>query len=251
MRWSNIFAAMKYTRFIPLTFVLLLRIAAMAQSPADTIFADHALPGDKNIRSCETRFVMLIHSGNTYSSIKFMARKTERTADKLTVVQKLYNGAYVNTDSVLLDAATLKPLESYSDINTSKDSFSYAKNTISGTLLLRDGPQKGTTQSVDTAFLHPMFNGLSYFETLQRLSYYKGHPFILAEYVPGHSTKYSRIEYVKDEDLELSGAHFETKVLEARIGAITLHYWLNAADQQLLKIEGKFPSFDYQMLRVL
>lgn len=242
---------MKHAHLFRLAFVLLLGNAAMAQPSTDTLFAGHVLPGTKNIRSSETRFVMLIHSGNTYNSIKFMDRKTERTASKLTVVQKLYNGSYVNTDSVLLDAGTLQPLESYSDINTSKDSFTYANNRVWGTLLFRDGPQKGTTQAVDTTFPHLLFNGLSYFETLQGLSYSKGHPFVLAEYVPGHNTKYSRIEYLKDEDLELSGAHFETKVLEVRIGAITLHYWLNATDQQLLKIEGKFPAFDYQLFRVL
>jgi hypothetical protein len=223
----------------------------IAQPITDTVFADHPLPGNGNIRSGETRFVMLINSGNNYNSIKFLDRKTQRTADKLTVVEKLFNGTNVNIDSVLLDARTLKPLESYSDINTSRDSFAYTNNTISGTMLLREGPQKGTTQTVDTTFPHPLFNGLLYPETLQALTYRKGHPFILAEYVPGHNTKYSRIEYLKDEDLEMSGTVFKTKVLEAKIGSLTIHYWLNAADQQLLKIEGKFPAFDYRMLRVI
>jgi hypothetical protein len=242
---------MKYVLLSRLVFVLLLNNAAFAQPPIDTVFADHALPGSKNIQSGETRFVMLIHSGNTYNSVKFLDSKTDRTATKLTVVQKLYNGSFVNTDSVLLDANTLKPLESYSDINTSKDSFSYTGNAIRGTMLLRDGPQKGTTQTVDTAFAHPLFNGLSYPETLQSLSYRKGHPFILVEYVPGHATKYSRIEYLRDEELELSGARFETKVVEEKIGVLTIHYWLNAADQQILKAEGHFPNFDYQLLRVI
>ena len=242
---------MKHTRLLRLAFLFLLGNTALAQSSIDTIFAGHLLPGNKNIQPGETRFVMLIHSGNSYNNIKFLDRKIERTADKLTVVQKLFNGSFVNIDSVLLDAGTLTPLESYSDINTSKDSFSYTSNKITGTMLLREGAQKGTTQAVDTAFPHPMFNGLIYPETLQALSYRKDHPFVLAEYIPGHNTKYARIEYLKDEELELSGAHFQTRVIEARIGGLTIHYWLNAAGQELLKIEGKFPAFDYQMLRVI
>lgn len=242
---KNVFAALLFSG------LFLLATKAMAQPPADTVFADRPLPGNNNIRSGEARFVMLINSGNNYNSIKFCERKTQRTADKLIVVEKLFNGSYVNIDSVLLDARTLKPLESYSDINTSRDSFSYNNNTISGTMLLREGPQKGTTQTVDTTFPHPLFNGLLYPETLQALTYRKGRTFILAEYVPGHNTKYSRIEYLKDEDLELSETVFKTKVLEAKIGSLTIYYWLNAMDQQLLKIEGKFPTFDYRMLRVI
>jgi hypothetical protein len=171
--------------------------------------------------------------------------------DRVLVVDKLYNGAYTNTDSVIVDRLTFMPVESYSDVSTSKDSFRYVGSKVSGTMLGREGDKKGVLEQIDTLFPKPLFNGLIYAETFQALTYKKDQPFYLAEYVPGHNTKFSLVNYIKDDELEIAGAKVMTKVLEVRIGQILLHYWLDARSQELLKIEGSFPNFSYYLLKTV
>lgn len=217
----------------------------------DTTFAGVILPNTSLIKSTHTRYILMFYAHHTYSNIKFLDRDITRKGDQLIVLQKLYNGSYINTDSVIVNGKSLIPIESYSDINSSKESFTYAGNKVSGTMLEKEGAKKGALTKVDTTFPKPLFNGLIYDETLQSLSYQKNRPFYLAEYVPGHNTKFTRVEYIKDDDLTISGLTIPAKVLEERIGNIILHCWLNAKNQELLKIEGKLPGFDYYMVRML
>jgi hypothetical protein len=118
---------------------------------------------------------------------------------------------------------TLLPVESHSDINTSNENFTYSGNKISGTIVAKEGNKKGVSTTVDTAFLTPMFNGLIYAETYQALSYQKNHPFYLAEYVPGHNTKFTKVEYIRDDEITISGAKIAAKVLEMNTGQITIY----------------------------
>jgi hypothetical protein len=216
----------------------------------DTIFVGNPLPNSNLIKTTHSRFSLLIHANNTYKSIKFLDREVTVKGNKILVVQKLYNGAYVNIDSVLVYSQTLMPIESHSDINTSVDSFTYDKNRVSGTLLAREVNKKGLIK-IDTIFSKPLFNGLIYAETYQALFYKKNDPFYIAEYVPGHSTKFTQVEYIKDESVAISGLKIAAKLLKMDIGKTTIYCWLNAKNQELLKIEGKFPGFDYDMLRML
>lgn len=218
---------------------------------SDTIFPGKALANASFISNAHTKFVLLIHARGTYASILYLDVDIKRKEDKLTVVQKLYNGKYTNTDSVIVNNQTLMPVESYSDINTSKDSFAYAANNIKGTMLARDGDKKGTLAKVDTTFSKPMFNGLIYAETYQALSYQKNHPFYVEDYVPGHNVKITRVEYIRDDEIVISGLRIPAKVLEMKTGSIVEYVWLNAKNQDLLKIEAKFPNFDYSELRLL
>jgi len=158
---------------------------------------------------------------------------------------------HVNIDSVIADRKTLLPVESHSDINTSNENFTYSGNKISGTIVAKEGNKKGVSTTVDTAFLTPMFNGLIYAETYQALSYQKNHPFYLAEYVPGHNTKFTKVEYIRDDEITISGAKIAAKVLEMNTGQITIYCWLDAKDQSLIKMEGMFPTFDYYLLRMV
>src|SRR5271170_2909885 len=92
---------------------------------SDTIFPVKALANASLISNAHNKFVLLIHARGTYVSILYLDVDIKRKEDRLTVVQKLYNGKYTNTDSVVVNSQTLMPVESYSDINTSKDSFAY------------------------------------------------------------------------------------------------------------------------------
>ena len=239
--------------FIVLSLLSLLVISdCRAGKGIDTVYAGTALPHAELIKSGHSRYTMLIYTHQAYSNIKFLDQQVQVDGDRVLVVDKLYNnGAYTNTDSVIVNRRTLMPVESYSDINTSKDSFTYVGSKVSGTMLGREGDKKGVLEQVDTLFPKPLFNGLIYTETFQALTYNKDQPFYLAEYVPGHNTKFSLVNYIKDDELEIAGTKVMTKVLEVRIGKILLHYWLSARDQEVLKIEGSFPGFDYYLLKAV
>lgn len=224
---------------------------SIVSKQADTIFVGSPLSNAKLISNLHTRFSLLIYASNTYKSIKFLNREVTVSGNQIRVVQKLYNGTDTNIDSVIVNSKTLMPIESHSDINTAIDSFTYNANKVSGTTLVKTPKKKDTLIKIDTSFSKPLFNGLIYMETYQALSYQKNQPFYLAEYVPGHNTKFTRIEYIKDEDVSISGVTIAAKVLEMKIGKITLYCWLNAKNQELLKIEAKFPGFNYYMLRML
>jgi hypothetical protein len=217
----------------------------------DTVYAGTTLPHAGLIKSGHSQYTMLIYAHQAYGSIKFLDQQVQVNGDRILVVDKLYDGTYTNTDSVIVDRQTLMPVESYSDINTSKDSFSYMGSKVSGTMLGREGDKKGVLEQVDTLFPKPLFNGLIYAETFQALSYKKNQPFYLAEYVPGHNIKFSLVTYIKDDELVIAGLKVKTKVLDEKIGKILLHYWLDARTQELLKIEGNFPGFDYYLLKTM
>jgi len=220
-------------------------------SSLDTIFPGKALVNSSLISNAHSKFVLLIYARGTYASIMYLDKDIKRTKEKLTVVQKLYNGKYTNTDSVIVNSQTLMPVESYSDINTSKDSFVYHANNVKGSMQAKEGNKKGTLTKIDTAFSKPLFNGLIYAETYQALSYQKDRPFYVEDYVPGHNVKITRIEYIKDDEIVISGLRIPAKVLEMKTGNIVEHVWLNSSTQDVLKIEAKFPGFDYSMLRIL
>jgi len=217
----------------------------------DTVYAGNVLPHAGLIKSGHSQYTMLIYARQTYSSIKFSDHQVLVNGDHILIVEKLYNGAYTNIDSVIVDRQTMMPVESYSDINTSKDSFKYVGSKVSGTMLGREGNKKGVLEQVDTVFSKPLFNGLASGETLQALAYNKDQPFYLAEYVPGHNTRFSLVKYIKDEELVIAGNKVMTKVLEVRAGTMLLHYWLDARSQEVLKIYGNFPAFDYYLLKTV
>jgi len=238
--------------FIILSLLSILVISdCRAGKGIDTVYAGATLPHAELIKSGHSQYTMLIYARQVYSSIKFLDQQVQVNGDRVLVVDKLYNGTYTNTDSVIVDRQTLMPVESYSDINTSKDSFSYMGSKVSGTMLSREGDKKGVQEQVDTLFPKPLFNGLIYAETFQALTYKKGQPFYLAEYVPGHNTKFSLVNYVRDDELVIAGAKVMTKVLEVRIGKILLHYWLDDRSQEVFKVEGNFPGFDYYLLKTI
>lgn len=241
-----------------LAFVLIISSTSKAsvvkiclKPTADTIFAGKVLTHASLITNTHKKYTMLIYARHTYSSIMLLDVDIRTNESQTTVVQKLYNGKYTNVDSVIVNNKTLMPVESYSDINTSKDSFVYNKNRISGTMLAKEGSKAGTPTKVDTTFSKPMYNGLIYAETYQALSYQKNHPFYLAEYVPGHNVKITRVEYVRDEEINVSAVKIPAKVLEIKTGNIVEHVWLNVKNQEVLKIEAKFPGFDYTLSRLL
>jgi hypothetical protein len=243
---------MNWWLFNILSLLSLLMISVCSAGEGiDTVYAGTNLSHAGLIKSGHSQYTMLIYAHQAYSSIKFLDQQVQVNGDRVLVVDKLYNGTYTNTDSVIVDRRTLIPVESYSDINTSKDSFSYMGSKVSGTMLSKESDKKGVQEQVDTLFPKPMFNGLIYAETFQALTYEKGQPFYLAEYVPGHNTKFSLVNYVRDDELVIAGTKVMTKVLEVRIGKILLHYWLNASSQEVLKIEGNFPGFDYYLLKTM
>ncbi len=218
----------------------------------DTIFAGQKMANSSLLKNEDSKFVMLIRNSrtNNYTSIKYLDKQLRLKGDKLLIVQKLYNGAYVNIDSVIVDASTLAPVESYSDINISKDSFIYKKNEVTGTMKATDGAKKGVITKIDTVLPKLMFNGLIYPETYQALNYHKGKSFCLAEYVPGHNTKYTLVTYIKDDTVTIADSNIPAKVLELKTGRVVLNCWINAKDQEMLKIEGDFPGFKYYLYRI-
>jgi hypothetical protein len=217
----------------------------------DTIYAGAVLPNASFLKTTQNRYVMLIYIHNTCSSIKYLERNVTVNGDNVTVVQKLMNGVYTNTDSVIINQHTLSPLQSYSDINTSSDSFRYDGNRVTGTMTSKQAATKGEVTKVDTVFSRTMFNGLIYAENYQCMKYVKDKPLLIADYVPGHQAKVTRVEYVNDEVLYFAGKPIATRVIKARVNGTDVYYWLDAADQSLLKIEGKFPSFEYRMMRCI
>jgi hypothetical protein len=217
----------------------------------DTIYVGSILPNASLIANSDSKYCLMIHSNNTYSSIKLLDIKVRMEDNKIYVTQKLYNGSFINTDSVIINRQTLMPTESYSDISTSKDSFIYKGGQISGTMQSKEEGKMGSIKIFDTTFRKPLFNSLTYIETYQALTYQKNKPFYLAEYVPGHGIpKFTKVEYIKDEETIVSGIKISAKVLEVRFGNITALYWLNAKNQEIFKIEAKFPRFDYYLSKV-
>jgi hypothetical protein len=59
------------------------------------------------------------------------------------------------------------------------------------------------------------------------------------------------VEYIRDDEITIANIKIAAKVLEMTTGQLTFYCWLDAKDQALLKIEGKFPKFDYYMLRTV
>ena len=234
-----------------LTVILIAAFQLVSAQALDTIYAGKVLPNAALIKPAHNRYMMLVSAKNVYRTIKYLDREVRIDGENLVVIQKLMNGAYTNTDSVIVNRNTLLPVESYSDINTSKDSFVYKNGRVTGAMLSREGSSKGTITRVDTAFARPLFNGLIYAETFRGMAYIKNHPFIIAEYVPGHQTKFTTVEYVKNETFSFLGKQIDTKVIKAHTNGGDIYYWLNAGNQELIKIEAKFPGFDYYLLRTV
>jgi hypothetical protein len=242
---------LKSVKSIFLSVILLSTSRIVNAQAIDTVYAGKILPNAALIKPAHNRYMMLVSAKNVYRTIKYLDRETRLEGENLIVIQKLMNGAYTNTDSVIVNRNTLLPVESYSDINTSKDSFVYKNGRVTGTMLSREGSNKGTITRADTAFAKPLFNGLIYAETFQGISYVKNHPFVIAEYVPGHQTKFTKVEYVKNEALNFLGKQIDAKVIKAHTNGGDIYYWLNAGNQELIKIEAKFPGFDYYLLRTV
>jgi hypothetical protein len=216
----------------------------------DTVFANQLFSNTRLLMDTHHQYTMLIYATHSYKSIKLLDRQVEVKGNRVTIVQKLYDGITVNTDSVIVDKQTLMPVESYSDISTSKDSFIYKGNRISGAMMAAVNQKRSITK-IDTSFSGPMFNGLAYIETYQALNYEKNRPFFLAQYVPGHSVNFERVEYVKDEEMTVDGIPLPAIVLEIKkTHTITIHCWLSKKTRELLKIEGAFPGFSYYLLRL-
>jgi hypothetical protein len=184
----------KPTLKLPAFVVLLLLLCARVSGAnnkyykveqGDTIFAGSPLANAAFIKDARNRFSLLIYANNSYRSIKFLDREVRIKENQLLVVQKLYNGAYTNTDSVIVNRKTLLPVESHSDINTSIEDFIYSGSNISGTIVAKDRDKKGVSTKVDTAFLNQMFNGLIYAETYQALTYKKATRFTWPNMCPG------------------------------------------------------------------
>jgi len=217
----------------------------------DTIFANHTLPNSRFLRDAHFRFSMLIYDGHTYRSIKLLDEQLSIAGKRINIVQKLYDGISCNTDSVIVNSETLAPIESYSNIPTARDSFKYKGNRISGTITPIEKNKANSVKKTDTSFSQPMFNGLAYAETYQSLTYKMGVPFYLAQYVPGHNVNFERVEYIKNEDVVLNGVSVRAIVVEIKkTSTISIRCWLSAHTQELLKIEGKFPSFSYSLIRL-
>ena len=217
----------------------------------DTIFANHNLPNSRFLKDAHYRFTMLIYDGHTYKSIKLLEEHLSIAGKRINIVQKLYDGTSCNTDSVILNSQTLAPIASYSNIPTARDSFNYSGNRISGTSTPIEKNKTNTPKSTDTSFSQPMFNGLAYAETYQSLTYKAGVPFYLAQYVPGHNVNFERVEYIKDENILINGINVKAMVVEIKkTSSISIRCWLSPKTQELLKIEGKFPSFTYSLIRL-
>ena len=120
-----------------------------------------------------------------------------------------------------------------------------------GTMISKDGNDKGKITKIDSNFARAMYNGLIYAETFQSLSYIRNKPVVLAEYVPGHQAKFTRVEYVKDDQLDFPGVTISVKVIKATVNNNILYYWLNSKGQELIKIEAVFPGFTYRLLRTV
>ena len=239
---------------LPQAILIAILIASSSLANAqtiDTVYAGKALPNAAAIKPTHNRYMLLVSVKHVYRSIKYLDREVRLDGENIVVTQKLMNGAYANTDSVIVKRNTLLPVESYSDINTSKDNFVYKNGRIRGNMLSREGKSKGTITNIDTTSARPMFNGLIYAETFQGMGYVKNHPFVIAEYVPGHQTKFTRVEYVANEALNFLGKKIDTKVIKAHTNSTDIYYWLNANTQELIKIEAKFPAFNYYLLRTL
>jgi hypothetical protein len=210
----------------------------------DTVFANRELSNTKLLMDTHYRYTMLICANHSYKSIKLLDRQVEAKGTRVTIVEKLYDGSTVNTDSVIVDKQTLLPVESYSVISTSKDCFIYKGNSITGNMTNIAGNQKRSFTKIDTSFSKPMFNGLAYMETYQALNYEKNTPFILAQYVPGHRVNFERVEYVKDDEIIVDGIISPAIVLEIKkTDTITIHCWLSKNAREVLKIEGAIPAF--------
>jgi hypothetical protein len=217
----------------------------------DTVFATDKLPHSDLIKDAHTHYTMLIYANHLYKSIKLLDEQVATNGNVLTVIQKLYDGSTVNIDSVLVDRNTLTPMESYSTITTSVDSFAYHGNDVKGTMLPIVGGTKQSGRSVDTLLSKPFFNGLIYAQTYQALQYKKGAPFVLAQYVPGHRASFERVEYVKDGKVVVAGVEVPAMELNIQISSqVSIQCWLSAKSQEVLKMEGQFPGFSYALLQV-
>jgi hypothetical protein len=217
----------------------------------DTVFANHSLPNSRLLKSTHQRFSMLLNDGHTYRSIKLLDVQLTLGDGRIIIVQKLYDGSTCNVDSVIVNSQTLAPIESYSNLPTARDSFIYSGNRISGAITPIEKNKNHTPKQTDTSFSHPMFNGLTYAETYQSLTYQMGVPFYLAQYVPGHNVNFERVEYIGDENILINGINVKAMVVEIKkTSSISIRCWLSPKTQELLKIEGKFPSFSYSLIRL-
>jgi hypothetical protein len=225
-------------------------VSKSADSP-DTVFANTQLPHSDLIKDTHVRYAMLIYANHSYKSIKLLDREVITNGNTLTVVQKLYDGASVNIDSVLVEKNTLAPVESYSSITTSLDSFGYRGNAVKGTMIPVAGGKQQAGRNVDTLLAKPLFNGLVYVETYQSLNYKKGVPFFLGQYVPGHNVTFERVEYVSDEKVTIAGVEVPAIKLNIQKNSqVSIQCWLNAKSHEVLKIEGRFPAFTYALVQV-
>lgn len=91
--------------FIVLSLLSLLVISdCRAGKGIDTVYAGTALPHAELIKSGHSRYTMLIYTHQAYSNIKFLDQQVQVDGDRVLVVDKLYNnGAYTNTDSVIVN----------------------------------------------------------------------------------------------------------------------------------------------------
>jgi hypothetical protein len=236
------------TSFCAIITCLSIAVPAFSQQQLDTVVAGSPLPQAELIKAGHKRYVMLIYTNLTYKSIKILDRQVSTNGHQLTIVQKLYDGTSCNTDSVLVDKNTLAPVESYSTITSSVDSFAYHGNAVVGRMLpLPAGPAR----KVDTVLSKPLFNGLVYNETYQSLDYKKGVPILVGQYVPGHHASYERVEYVKDEEVTIAGIQVPSMVLNIQVSpTIFLQCWLSAKSHEILKMEGQFPGFTYSLIQI-
>jgi hypothetical protein len=240
--WRDLKSKMMYKLIFT---AILIAATAHVYAQIDTVFADQPLANSELLNNNHIRYVMLIEAGHTYRNIKLLDERVEIKGDQAVIVQKLCDGTSVNTDSVIVNRHTLMPFESYSVIQTSKDSFVYHGNKVTGTLT------GATKKQLDTSFLKPMFNGLTYAETYQSLRYQKNVPFYIAQYVPGHNVNFEQVKYIRDEEITVNGVSLQAKLLEIKKTAqVTIYCWLAAKTQEILKIEGAFPGFSYSLLKL-
>ncbi len=227
------------------------RLVGKSVGTLDTVFANNKLPHSDLVKDVHVRYATLIYANHSYKSIKLLDREVITNGNTFTVVQKLYDGASVNIDSVLIEKNTLAPIESYSNISTSLDSFGYHGNRVKGMMIPIAGGKQQSGRNVDTLLAHPLFNGLAYIETYQVLNYKKGVPFILGQYVPGHNVTFERVEYVSDEKVSIAGVEVPAiKLNIQKTSQVSIQCWLNAKSHEVLKIEGQFPAFTYSLVQV-
>ncbi len=156
---------------------------------------------------------------------------SERGGEPISSVTQRYDGKEkVNTDVSTVNRRTLEPLTYHSDLPSQKESFTFTRQLVQGTIT----PVTGEAKTVTESLKERVFNAVVEQELIQSLPLKAGYVISVKMYNPGKAFLSPTYRVARSERLKTAnGTDIETWVIES--GGTTR--WMSKRTQDLIMMK--------------